>query len=172
MKLDDDDFTLFGLPQRFALDRSELDERWRALQAKVHPDRFSAEGTAAQRVAMQWAVRVNQAHQRLKDPQKRAAYLCELRGAPINAERNTAMPASFLAEQMAWREALDDAEDEPSVQALDDHVAERERELLEEIGRLLDEQGDARAASERVRALMFVQKVRADLSRRLENFDL
>ena len=33
MKLDDDDFTLFGLPQRFALDRAALDARWRALQA-------------------------------------------------------------------------------------------------------------------------------------------
>jgi molecular chaperone HscB len=172
MKLDDDDFTLFSLPQRFALDRAELDERWRALQAKVHPDRFSAEGAAAQRLAMQWAVRVNQAHQRLKDPQKRAAYLCELRGAPINAERNTAMPASFLAEQMAWREELDEAEDEASMQALDDHVAEREGELLDVIGRLLDEQGDAKTAAERVRALMFVQKVRADVVRRLENFDV
>jgi molecular chaperone HscB len=171
MKLDDDDFTLFGLPQRFALDRPEVDDRWRALQAKVHPDRFSHEGAAAQRVAMQWAVRVNQAHQRLKDPQKRAAYLCELRGAPINAERNTAMPASFLQEQMAWREELDEAEDEASMQALDDHVAAREQELLDEIGHLLDEQGDAKTAAERVRALMFVQKVRADVSRRLEELE-
>ena len=101
MKLDDDDFTLFGLPQRFALERAEVDQRWRSLQAQVHPDRFSAEGAASQRLAMQWAVRVNQAHQRLKDPLARAAYLCELRGAPINAERNTAMPTSFLAQRSA-----------------------------------------------------------------------
>lgn len=171
MKLDDDDFTLFGLPQRFTLDRAELDERWRALQARVHPDRFSAEGASAQRLAMQWAVRINQAHQRLKEPQSRAAYLCELRGAAIDAERNTAMPAGFLHEQMAWREALDEAADEPAVLALDEQVAARERELLDEIGRLLDEQDDAAAAAGQVRALMFVRKVRADLDRRLETFD-
>lgn len=171
MNLDDDDFTLFGLPQRFALDRAALDERWRALQAKVHPDRFSAEGATSQRLAMQWAVRVNQAHQRLKEPQSRAAYLCALRGAPIDAERNTAMPADFLHQQMAWREALDEAGDESAVLALDDQVAAHEGELLQEIGRLLDEQDDAPAAAERVRALMFVQKVRADLDRRLETFD-
>lgn len=171
MKLDDDDFTLFGLPQRFALDRAALDERWRAMQAQAHPDRFSTEGAAAQRVAMQWAVRINEAHQRLKDPLSRAAYLCELRGAPINAERNTAMPASFLAQQMALREALEEAEDEPAVLALDEQVADHEAELLREVGRLLDEQGDAAAAAERVRALMFVQKVRSDLGRRLETFD-
>ena len=69
-----------------------------------------AEGTASQRVAMQWAVRVNEAYQRLKDPLRRAAYLCELRGAPIDAETNTAMPADFLLQQMQWREALEDAE--------------------------------------------------------------
>jgi molecular chaperone HscB len=171
MKLEDDDFTLFGLPQRFALDRPELDQRWRALQGKVHPDRFSAEGAASQRLAMQWAVRVNQAYQRLKEPQSRAAYLCELRGAPIDAERNTAMPAEFLHEQMAWREALDEAADAPAVLALDEQVAERERELLADVGRLLDEAGDATAAAGQVRALLFVQKFRADLNRRLETFD-
>ena len=86
MKLDDDDFTLFGLAARFALDRPDLDARWRALQAQVHPDRFASQGAAASRVAMQWAVRVNEAHGRLKDPLRRAAYLCELRGVPIGAE--------------------------------------------------------------------------------------
>ena len=30
MKLDDDDFTLFGLPPGHALDRAALDDRWRA----------------------------------------------------------------------------------------------------------------------------------------------
>uniref|UniRef100_UPI0032B262A3 Fe-S protein assembly co-chaperone HscB n=1 Tax=uncultured Aquincola sp. TaxID=886556 RepID=UPI0032B262A3 len=115
MNLADDDFTLFGLPQRYALDRADLDQRWRELQAKVHPDRFAAEGGAAQRVAMQWSVRVNEAYGRLKNPLQRAAYLCELRGAPINAENNTAMPAAFLMQQMEWREALDDAGDVPAV---------------------------------------------------------
>ena len=172
MKLDDDDFTLFGLPQRFAQQRSEIDQRWRDLQAKVHPDRFSAEGAAAQRIAMQWAVRVNQAHQRLKDPLARAAYLCELRGAAINAERNTSMPASFLAQQMHWREALEEAEDEAAVQALDDSVAAREAELLDDVAKALDERSDAAAAAEKVRALMFVHRFRADVDRRLEQFDL
>jgi molecular chaperone HscB len=172
MKLDDDDFTLFGLPQRFAQQRSEIDQRWRDLQARVHPDRFSAEGATAQRIAMQWAVRVNQAHQRLKDPLARAAYLCELRGAAINAERNTSMPASFLAQQMHWREALEEAEDEPAVQALDDSVAAREAELLDDVAKALDERSDAMAAAEKVRALMFVHRFRADVDRRLEQFDL
>ena len=171
MNLGDDDFTLFGLPQRFALDRAALDGCWRALQAKVHPDRFVGEGAATQRIAMQWAVRVNEAYQRLKDPLKRGAYLCELRGAPINAENNTAMPATFLMQQMAWREALDDAADAAAVERLDDEIAEHEQALLAELGRTLDEQGDATAAAQQVRALMFVARFRNDIARRLEALD-
>jgi molecular chaperone HscB len=49
MKLDDDDFTLFGLPPRTRSTAAALDQRWRQLQAEVHPDRFAAEGAAAQR---------------------------------------------------------------------------------------------------------------------------
>jgi molecular chaperone HscB len=172
MKLSDDDFTLFGLPPRFALDRAALDDCWRALQARVHPDRFVGEGAAAQRIAMQWAVRVNEAYQRLKSPLQRGAYLCELRGAPIQAENNTAMPASFLMQQMAWREALDDAADTAAVERLDDEVAADETALLTELGRTLDTLGDANAAAQQVRALMFVARFRSDIARRVEALDV
>lgn len=168
LKLSDDDFTLFGVPPRFAQDRAALDARWRQLQAEVHPDRFAAEGTAAQRVAMQWAVRVNEAYQRLKEPLARGAYLCELRGVPIDAERNTAMPPAFLMQQMEWREALDDATTLAAVEALDAEVAAAERTLLAELQRLLDDAGDTAAAAAQVRALMFVRRFREDIDRRLE----
>ncbi|MCA0241271.1 MAG: Fe-S protein assembly co-chaperone HscB [Proteobacteria bacterium] len=171
MKLDDDDFTLFGLPRRFAVDRAELDRRWRDLQQRVHPDRFAAEGSAAQRVAMQWAVRVNEAYQRLKDPLRRGAYLCELAGAPIQAESNTAMPAAFLMQQMQWREALDDASGTAPVEALQAQVHDAERRLLAELGALLDDRQDAAAAAEAVRALMFVRRFGDDIERRLEQFE-
>ncbi|MEF7615561.1 Fe-S protein assembly co-chaperone HscB [Aquincola sp. MAHUQ-54] len=173
MNLGDDDFTLFGLPQRFAIDRADLDQRWRRLQGEVHPDRFAAEGAAAQRVAMQWSVRVNEAYGRLKDPLARAAYLCELRGAPIDAENNTAMPASFLMQQMAWRESLDDAHGVAEVEALDREVREAQAALHGELDALLGPAGpeagaQALQAAQRVRALMFVARFRQDIDRRLD----
>lgn len=168
MNLGDNDFVLFGLPERFALDRTELDTRWRTLQANAHPDKFAAQGAAAQRVAMQWSVRINEAYRRLREPVSRAAYLCELRGAPIDAERNTAMPAAFLGQQMAWREALDEAHDEVELERLGDEVQQAQSTLLAELQALLDERGNAPAAAERVRALMFIARFRADVARRLE----
>jgi molecular chaperone HscB len=168
MKLDDNDFDLFGLAQRFAQDRAELDARWRALQAEVHPDRFASEGAAAQRVAVQWAVRVNEAYQRLKDPLKRAAYLCELAGQRIDAENNTAMPGAFLMQQMQWREALDEARGEADVEALAAQVAAQRSEAIARLQRVLDSERDAAAAAQQVRALMFIERFAEDVDRRLE----
>jgi molecular chaperone HscB len=171
MNLADDDFTLFGLPHQYALNRTALDERWRELQSRVHPDRFAADGSASQRLAMQWAVRVNQAYQRLKDPLARGAYLCELRGVQVQAENNTAMPSAFLVQQMQWREALDDATDTPAVQALQAEVAGAERQLLALLQAALDDAQDTLAAAAQVRALMFVARFRQDIDQRLEALD-
>lgn len=172
MTLDDDDFTLLGLEPRFAIDRESLDRRWRALQAEVHPDRFVGEGGSAQRVAAQWAMRVNQAHQRLKDPLRRAAYLCELRGAPVDAERNTAMPADFLTQQMSWREALEDAGDTAALERIDAEVRAHEERLLDELRATLDERDRPAEAAQQVRALMFVARFRDDVRRRVEALDV
>ncbi|MFT7773491.1 Fe-S protein assembly co-chaperone HscB [Roseateles sp.] len=171
MRLTDNDFQLFGLPEAQAQDRAAIDARWKSLQAEVHPDRFASEGAAAQRVAMQWAMRVNEAYQRLRNPLARAAYLCELRGAPVQAENNTAMPAAFLMQQMEWREALDEAGDEAALEALDDDAARAEAAALEQARSLLDEVGDAPAAASQVRALMFIQRFRADIDKRLAALD-
>ena len=168
MNLGDNDFALFGLPERFALDRAGLDARWRQLQASVHPDKFAAEGAAAQRVAMQWAMRVNEAYRRLREPLSRASYLCELRGTPIDVQRNTAMPPAFLAQQMGWRETLDDVSDDPAaLAALDAEVQSTEAALWSEVGRALDEADRPADAAQRVRALMFIHKFRRDLADRL-----
>jgi molecular chaperone HscB len=171
MRLTDNDFELFGLPEQQAQLRADIDARWKSLQAEVHPDRFASEGAASQRVAMQWAMRVNQAHQRLRDPLARAAYLCELRGAPVQAENNTQMPTAFLMQQMEWRETLDDARGEPALEALDTDASRAEADALAEVQRLLDEAGDAPAAASQVRALMFIQRFRADIDQRLAALD-
>jgi molecular chaperone HscB len=167
MDLSYSDFELFGLPQRFTQERAEIDARWKELQREAHPDRFAAQGGAAQRVALQWSVRINEAYQRLKDPLRRAAYLCELLGAPIDAHSNTAMPGAFLMEQMDWREALDEADSEDELEALSERVLTRRREMLARIGQLLDAENDPKAAAQQVRALMFIERFAEDVEGRL-----
>ena len=162
-----DDFQLFDLPHRQALDRADIDARWRALQAQVHPDRFASAGSAAQQLALQWALRVNQAYQRLKDPITRAAYLCRLHGIDAATDR-TLLPRSFLMQQMEWREALEDARDLAAVKALAGVVAARREALLGELAEHIDTRKDWPAAAGCVQALMFIARFSTDLDARLD----
>jgi len=169
------DFELFGLPAAFELDRSQIDLQWKSLQREAHPDRFASEGAAAQRIAMQWSVRINEAYSRLKDPLKRAAYLCELNGAAVNAENNTNMPSAFLMQQMEWREALDDckalkasdAKDE-ALEKLLDEVDGSHAQALKQIAKLIDVEHNFPAAVGQVRALMFIEKFAQEVQHQLD----
>ena len=120
---------------------------------------------------MQWAVRVNEAHQRLKNPLNRAALLCELNGAEVDAERNTAMPAAFLMQQMAWREELDEARGEAALEALADSVAGEQKRLHAQLADTIDNRADWPAAAALVRALMFVRRFSDDVEQRLAALD-
>ncbi len=171
MNLQSTDFELFGIPVQFALDNATLDARWKELQREAHPDRFASSGAAAQRVAMQWSVRINEAYQRLKHPMRRAAYLCELNGVKIDAESNTAMPSAFLMQQMAWREALDEANDEAALEALNTAVQQARRQALADCAELLDGQHDTAGAAQQVRALMFIERFATDIEARFDRMD-
>ena len=169
------DFELFGLPAAFSVDRAQLDLQWKALQREAHPDRFASEGAAAQRIAMQWSVRINEAYNRLKDPLKRAAYLCELNGAAVNAENNTSMPPVFLMQQMEWREALDDCKalkaPNSKIEALEkllDEVDTSHASALKQIALLIDDHQNFVDAVAQVRALMFIEKFAQEAQHQLD----
>jgi molecular chaperone HscB len=104
-------FELFGLPQSFAVDRRQLDSRYRELQRTMHPDRFVNAGDQARRLSMQQAARINEAYQVLKDPLLRGRYLLELAGHDFSEQPHTTSDAAFLMEQMELREALGEVRD-------------------------------------------------------------
>jgi len=159
-----DHFELFGLPPRFAIDLDALERAYKDVQAQVHPDRFASGTAAERRVAMQWATRANEAYTTLRSPQKRAAYLVERAGVPIDAETNTTMPPAFLMQQMEWREALDDARGDPAALAEVRRTMNEERdELLAAIERSIDGTRDYVQAAAHVRQLMFVDRFASEV---------
>jgi molecular chaperone HscB len=157
------DFELFGLDQRFQQSPAEIDACWKLLQKEAHPDKFAAQGAAAQRVAMQWSARINEAYRRLKDPLTRAAYLCEINGVGVDANTNTKMPADFLLLQMQWREDLDEVCDAQGLEGLQKTVEDFRQKILNQFENLLDGQQDYVQAVMAVRELMFVNKFLRDL---------
>ncbi|GGY32597.1 Fe-S protein assembly co-chaperone HscB [Pseudoduganella albidiflava] len=153
-------FELFQLPRQFAIDAGALDAAYREVQGRVHPDKFVNATDAEKRVAMQWATRANEAYQTLKNPQRRAQYLCELHGVDLQTESNTAMPMAFLMQQMEWREELAEARATRNAELLDQldgQLRTARKGQLKDIEAQLDA-GDYHAAAQGVRALMFLEK--------------
>ena len=172
MNLNQTHFELFGLPQHFNVDAAALDARYRELQREVHPDRFATASDTEKRLSMQMAVRVNEAYQTLKSPLRRARYLVELMGADIGAETNTAMPADFLAEQMEWREGLEEADrlgDTCTLVRFDHDVKKEMDAIFAKLAGEL-ERGDAKAAAATVRQLMFFDRFKDEVAETRERY--
>jgi molecular chaperone HscB len=96
--------------------------------------------------------------------------LCELHGAAVNAENNTSMPAAFLMQQMAWREALDDCkllkDSQAQIEALEsllEEVDASRAQVLLQAAALIDEDQNYPAAVGQVRALMFIEKFASEV---------
>jgi molecular chaperone HscB len=156
-----DYFSLFGLPRRQELDSIRLEELYREIQAKVHPDRHAHLSDSEKRMAMQWATHVNEAYLTLKDPLRRARYLLQLAGHDVGLESNTAMPAEFLMAQMELRETVAEAKEAGDVDALDALHHRLRQEIGGEYASLRDalDTGDFARAGALVRQLMFQEKL-------------
>jgi molecular chaperone HscB len=159
----DNYFVLFGLPVCFKLDLTELQKRFLKLQSQVHPDRFAHGSAAEQRVALQWATRVNEAFQTLKNPVTRAAYWCELQGQAIDTAKNTSMSTQFLMQQMQWHENLEALNENPcqnkhALSHLHQEIQDVEKNILAQINVCIDDHNDAIKAAELTKQLMFIHQ--------------
>ncbi len=166
MDFNADHFALFEQPRTFRQDPSVLDKRFRDVQARVHPDKFAHAGDSERRLSLQWATRVNEAYQTLKKPLSRAQYLLSLAGHDVGGENNTAMSSEFLMEQMEWREAVSEARaagEQDELEDLHRRVRHRMNLRYEELATLLDDQEDYVQAADRVRRLMFLEKLLFDI---------
>ena len=165
-----DHFDLLGFERRQGIDVAELERVYQDVQSQVHPDKHAHQGASDQRLAMQWATRVNEAYLTLKSPLKRAEYLLRLAGHDPQIERNTAMPADFLIEQMEWRERVETARNSGDAAGLDAFHRQIRSDINRQHGdltQILDADRDYRQAAQIVRQLMFKEKLLHDIDEAL-----
>ncbi len=123
-------FELFGIPVGYDVHRGSIQGRYLDLQRVVHPDRFVGLGDRGQRMAVQYAAFVNEAFDTLCSPLKRALYLLEISGHPVDVERNTVMDTSFLMEQLSLREDLGEVRDSVDPETAVEAVKKRAEDLM------------------------------------------
>ncbi len=99
-------FAQFGLPVGYDVDLSQLDTRFRELQTIVHPDRHAAAEEAQRLRAVKLSGYLNEAHQTLKSPLRRAGYLLRLGGVDTEKVEQSDLSPELLMEQISLRESL------------------------------------------------------------------
>jgi len=150
-----DKFAVLGLPRGFELEARQLDERFRTLSRKLHPDRFARATARERRFSLEQTTLLNDAYRTLQDPARRAEHLLELRG--VRPLSDTAMPEEFLEEAMADREKLLEAKMEggkDGVEQLSAGIRKKRDAALEEIASVLRDASPQPAALSRVSELL------------------
>src|SRR2546423_4746762 len=81
-----DKFAVVGLPRAYELDERALEETFRALSRKLHPDRFVRATPRERRFSLEQTTLLNDAYRTLRDPVRRAEQLLALRGVKVAGE--------------------------------------------------------------------------------------
>ena len=159
-------FTLFQLEPAFDIDAENLEQTYRALAARFHPDKFASASAFEQKQAVMMSSTINDAYRTLKNPIDRAAYLLKTLGIDADAPEHTSFAPDFLMQQMEWRETLVEARAENDLKTLEnlnDEIRAEQEKLFSDLKQSFARQ-DYDTAAQQVRQGRFLDKLRNEIS--------
>lgn len=159
-------FNLFQLEPSFNIDTEALEQSYRTLAARFHPDKFASASAFEQKQAVMMSSTVNDAYRTLKSPIDRAAYLLKSQNIDADAPEHTSFSPEFLMQQMEWRETLMDAQMEQNhdaIRALDQEIQEVQNNLYQDLQQAFEQQ-DYESAAQWVRHGRFLNKLRNEIA--------
>jgi len=140
-----------------------LDDEFRALSRKLHPDRFARATPQERRYSLEQTTLLNEAYRTLKDPVRRAEHLLALRGIKCDPK----MSAEFLEQTMEDREKLMEAK--ASGEPLDElaqGVRERRDQTLHRVRALVENGSDLEQAAELLARMRYYARYLAEVEGR------
>jgi molecular chaperone HscB len=170
-------FEVLGLAPSYFLEPAAVEERFKDLNRKLHPDRFAQKDARERRMSLEWTTAVNDAYRTLKDPLRRATYFLKTHGIDVEKETGKGamqrLPPEFLEEVLEQREELETAKaskDLEKVRALAAAIERRSAEVFEGMARTLREYESShdRAALERAGSALAVLKYHARFQEEVE----
>ena len=159
-------FNLFQLEPSFNIDTEALEQSYRALAARFHPDKFASASAFEQKQAVMMSSTINDAYRTLKNPIDRAAYLLKSQNIDADAPEHTSFSPEFLMQQMEWRETLMDAQMEQNhdaIRALDQEIQKVQSNLYQDLQQAFEQQ-DYESAAQWVRHGRFLNKLRNEIA--------
>jgi len=161
-------FVLFSLPISFEVELQKLSANYRNLQQSVHPDRYANASDQEKRLSVQRAAQINEAHQVLKSPQRRARYILELQGVVFDDQVNPVMEPMFLMQQMELREGLSEVKSKDDPEAELEKILEAlkraKKDILNKLAEQLNtpEQADLDKSCQLMHELQFLDKLQSE----------
>jgi molecular chaperone HscB len=150
-------FQLLQIPQNFEINETVLEQHYRLLQQKAHPDNYIHADSITRAQAQQMAGQINEAYHILKNPLLRAKYLLLLQGIQFDVLENKA-PAAFLMQQMQWQEALEEAETSTETEQVLREVQAEKQRLEQQLKQLFAEQSFSNQLIETLQMLKYIEK--------------
>lgn len=175
-------YRLLSVPERFSVDKKQVELSMKNLQKILHPDKFSSAGQMKREkeYSEEISARVNEAYGKLRDPLLRAKYLFGLKtGAAYDGTEETEtngdeareeVPPELLFLVMEVREAIEEAdEDGEELIKLKEENEERMEEAERRVGEALDDEVefDAEKARKAIVELTYFEKIRKEIIERL-----
>jgi len=160
-------FGVFDLEPRFLLSIQGLEQSYRALAGRLHPDRFAASEESARERSLELSTLVNEAHRTLRSPRLRAQHLLEIRGVATTGDDAPSLPTAALFEHMELREQFAearDANDPQRLEGLSILLHERSTKLEQRLARQLDELQDDTGAARTIQELMFSERLASEIA--------
>lgn len=157
-------FAVLGLPERYRIDREQLEQHYLERAQTVHPDRFSHAELAVQRAMMERSAAVNESYRVLRDPIRRAEYLVKLAGIDLDSSDPhrgaPAMGTPFLVEMIERRETLASARagGASALESLRRRIEDESEDVFDRaLARI--EAGDAQAAARLLIERRYLQRL-------------
>jgi len=139
-----DKFALLGFAPSFD-EPDGLDEKFRTLSRKLHPDRFARATPQERRHSLEQTTLLNDAYKTIKDPVRRAEHLLALHGIKGDPK----MSPEFLEQTLEDREKLAEAKLSGfPLDALAAGVREKRDQTLAAVRELVENGGDLGKAAE------------------------
>lgn len=153
-------FELLGLEPRFSINTAEIDEGYRALQRKLHPDRHAQAEEHHRDLVEAHSARVNEAANTLRSPLKRAGYWMQLHGVRVLEEDQRIDDMETMMEVMEISEEISDAESQADINKILGSVGAKIAEVEQKLDQLFQKQDwdAARGLVERLQMLTRLQE--------------
>jgi molecular chaperone HscB len=105
-----DYFSFLGLPRKLTIASAELEQRFRDLSRKFHPDYYYNASPAERLASLERSSYLNDAYRTLRNPVSRVEHLLAIEGLPSSTSNpgTTQVPPALLEEVFALNEELDE----------------------------------------------------------------